>query len=228
VPRHQPTEEEKAAKQAARQEAAARQRELRMHAEKAAEQAKRAARFNKRSTPNSVQRSLSNKALTLDEYKVAEARGLVQPGSGRRTPDPWEMSYAGRITDGGQWTWREYEHGTHRIGPKHGVSLPRSNGEGPTPDENYPEANSVPEKSSYADAGWIYIPADDDDEWGGGYWVSPWGDGEESPYHSSQIADIAPEPTYDDDRWDEYDELEARLPDEDIDDRPDWERIDDP
>jgi hypothetical protein len=197
-----------------------------MHAEKAAKQAKHTARFNKRSTPNSVQRSLSRKALTLEEHEVAEARGLVGRHVINLKPDRWEVSYGRRVTDAGV----EYEHGTHRVGPKHGVSLPASIGEGPPPDANYPEANSVPEKSSYADAGWIRLPVDADDD-SGDQWVSPWGDGEESPYHDSQIADIAPEPTYDDDRWDEFDELAARLVDgvDGVDDdRPDWERTDGP
>jgi hypothetical protein len=199
MPRRELTDEEKAAKKAARHKATARDRERRREAAQAAGAAKHAARFNKRSTKNSVRRSLSKKALTLEEYKVAEARGLERSDVTQRKPDRWEVSFRGRITDAGL----EFEHGTHRVGPRHGVSLP-AGGEGPPPDENYPEPHTAPPRS-----------VDDDDD--------------ESPYHDSQIGELAPDPT--DDPWepdygDEYDALWYTQTgyDDDDDDRPEWER----
>jgi hypothetical protein len=112
------SEAEKAARKAARKAANARDRER--AAEKAAEaarlaeEAEHAQRFNPRSTRNAVAKSLGGRALTIEEYRIAEARRLVGPVSHPEPRAPFDVVAAT------EWLGVSVATGTEASAPTHG------------------------------------------------------------------------------------------------------------
>jgi hypothetical protein len=85
------SDEEKAARKAARDAATARNRDRRAAAKATLDAAEVAKRFNPRSTRSSVAESLKDSALTLEEYRAAEQHPNRLVGS---APEPtWHKSY---------------------------------------------------------------------------------------------------------------------------------------
>jgi hypothetical protein len=87
------TDEEKAARAAARRDADAQRKASHAEREVAAEAGRR---FNARSTRESVRRSLfQDGALTLEQYRIAEARDLVGSGLTNESAEAMPIAYEG-------------------------------------------------------------------------------------------------------------------------------------
>jgi hypothetical protein len=86
--------EVKAARKAARRAAAERQAEQRAEVARLAEVAEHAKRFNNRSTRKSVDESIDADALTIEEYRIADGRGLVGPASHAEPRNPFDEAAA--------------------------------------------------------------------------------------------------------------------------------------
>lgn len=204
------TTEEKAALKAARRQATERAHER--EAERAAREHHEqiAARFNKRSTPRSVDESLDDRALTDEEYRVAEARRLIGPVP---RPEPRQPFDALAATD---WLGSE----VHDVGRRL-VSHKPTDPDYPAPDSYVPSDDAERIARSWTDD-----DADDElrDE------LEKWEALDQFADEQNSLGERS-DPVY---RWlyddwrqpDEYDDLaeEQGVDLGEIDDRPDWDR----
>ncbi len=212
------SDETKALRKAARQAATAMERERR--AAKAAEDARKAEeaehaeRFNRRSSRESVAKSIMGKdgtALTADEHRVAEARGLVGPVPAPEPRDPFDGAAASE--------WLGVPVATPKWSP-----LSHGKPDDVEPDSYVPSAAEAAARAAARrreEARW-----DEDAE----EWVDPHRVdddtlaelGIDSGTTSSWFPDF--------DRYDRYDRqaetVNGFFGGDDIDDRPEWERSD--